>query len=106
MQRLSAEWDKSCGYGSAVPSGILPDPSHLKSGGYHCSVLDLRANGNGDDYSNTRPDDRNQNLPNSSACDMSMSNADMAKCYERVYRVWTDHSDPRRIYINVINCYD
>lgn len=95
-----------CGYSSAVLAGILPDRAHLDKGGYHCSVEDLRRFGNADDYSNTRPDDRNFNIKYNSAHDVSMSRADMMKHHKRVYAVWANKSDPRRRYINAINTWD
>jgi hypothetical protein len=96
---------KSSGYASAVLSGLVPDTRHLANGGYHCSVDDLRAHGNGNDYSNTRADDRNFNPRNGSAYDVSLSRADMIRNYKRVYAVWKDHADPRRRYINCINTW-
>jgi hypothetical protein len=95
-----------CGYKSAVLSGIVPNAAHLKSGGYHCSVNDLRAYGNGNDYSNTRPDDRNWNPAYGAAVDVSMSKADLVRTYGRVHAVWADHSDPRRKYFNAVNVWD
>jgi hypothetical protein len=96
---------KSAGYLSAVLSGLVPDSRHLSHGGYHCSVDDLRAHGNGGDYSNTRADDRNFNPHNGSAYDVTLSRADMIRSYKRVYAVWKDRSDPRRKYINCINTW-
>lgn len=103
---LIQEWEYRCGYSSAVFSGFEPNAAHLGSGGYHCSVVDLRAHGNGNDYSNTRPDDRDFNPEYGSAIDMSMSPADMIKCHGRVRAVYDDRSDPRRQYINAINTWD
>lgn len=97
---------KDCGFSSAVLSGIVPDSRHLGQGGYHCSVNDLRSHDNGGDYSNTRPDDKNFNIQYGAAIDVSLNRADMIKLYKRVYRVWADHSDPRRKYINCVNCWD
>lgn len=96
---------KAAGYTSAVLAGMVPDPRHLTGGGYHCSVNDLRAHGNQDDYSNTRPDDRNLNVEYCSAYDVTLSRADMIRSYKRVYAVWKDHDDPRRKYINCINTW-
>lgn len=103
---LINEWEHNCGYASAVFSGFEPDAAHKKSGGYHCSVTDLRAYGNQNDYSNTRADDKDLNVEYGSAIDMSMSPADMVKCHGRVRAVFDDRSDPRRQYINAINTYD
>lgn len=97
---------KKCGLASAVLSGIVPDGRHLDSGGYHCSVEDLKRFGNGGDYSNVRVDDKNFNIKYGAAFDVTMSTADMKKVYNRVCRVWKDQSDPRRKYINAINCWD
>lgn len=93
------------GLKSAVLSGIVPDRAHLSSGGYHCSVEDLRSHGNGRDYSNTGPDDRDFNVRYGAAIDVSMSKADMIKTYKRVYAVWKDKSDPRRKYLNAANVW-
>lgn len=94
------------GLPSAVLSGIAPDPAHLEGGGYHCSVEDLRAYGNQDDYSNVRPDDRNFNVPYGAAFDVSVKPADMVTLHGRIRSVWADRSDPRRQYVNAINCWD
>lgn len=94
------------GLSSAVLSGIVPDSRHLDNGGYHCSVEDLKRFGNGGDYSNTRVDDKNFNIKYGAAFDVTMSTADMKKAHKRIYAVWKDRSDPRRKYINAINCWD
>lgn len=95
-----------CGYASAVLSGIVPNQRHLDRGGYHCSVEDLRRFGNGNDYSNSRPDDRDHNERYGAAADVSMNTADMKRNYKRVHAVWADKSDPRRKYVNCINTWD
>lgn len=97
---------KKCGLKTAVLSGIVPDTRHLDNGGYHCSVEDLRRFGNAGDYSNTRTDDKNFNIPYAAAFDVTMSTADMKKAYRRIYAVWKDKSDPRRKYFNAVNCWD
>lgn len=102
---LAEEWEDNCGYASAVLSGIAPDEAHKRRGGYHCSIQDLIANGNGNDYSNTRPDDKGFNPLDGAAIDMSMGPADMKLCYTRLRRVWDDRTDPRRKYLNAVNCY-
>jgi hypothetical protein len=96
---------KNAGYASAVLAGLVPDSRHLANGGYHCSVEDLKAHGNGGDYSNTRPDDKNFNPKYCAAYDVTLSRADMIRSYQRVYAVWKDRSDPRRKYINCINTW-
>lgn len=96
---------KRAGYSSAVLSGLLPDSRHLGSGGYHCSVEDLRLHGNAGDYSNVRPDDKNFNIKYGAAYDISMSKSDMIRNYKRVYAVFRDKTDPRRKYINAINTW-
>ena len=96
----------NCGYKSAVLSGIRPDSAHLGSGGYHCSVVDLRAHGNGNDYSNTRVDDRNLNIGYGAAVDVSMTKSDLMLAFGRIHAVWSDHSDPRRKYFNAVNVWD
>lgn len=93
------------GLKSAVLSGIVPDRAHLDSGGYHCSVEDLRKYGNGRDYSNVGSDDRDFNVRYGAAIDVSVSKADMIKVYKRVYAVWKDKSDPRRKYFNAANVW-
>ncbi|WP_250029824.1 hypothetical protein [Paractinoplanes maris] len=95
-----------CGYPSAVLSGLKPDSRHLGSGGFHCSVLDLRAHGNGNDYSNSRSNDRNFHVEFGAAADISMSAADMIRSHGRIRAVWADRSDPRRKYVNAINGWD
>ena len=93
------------GLKSAVSSGIVPDQAHLDSGGYHCSVDDLIRFGNQNDYSNVRPHDKNFNKKYGAAYDIGVNTADMIKVHERVYAVWADRSDPRRKFINAINCW-
>lgn len=93
-------------FGSAVLSGIVPNQQHLDDGGYHCSVEDLRRFGNAGDYSNVRPDDKDRNVRYGAAFDVSVDAADMRKIYLRVHAVWADRSDPRRKYVNAINCWD
>jgi hypothetical protein len=97
---------KKSGLSSAVLSGIVPDSRHLDNGGYHCSIKDLIRFGNGNDYSNTRIDDKGFNTQYGAAFDVTMSTADMKKAHKRVYAVWKDRSDPRRKYINAVNCWD
>lgn len=92
-------------YPSAVLSGIAPNSQHLKAGGFHCSIEDLIAHGNGGDYSNTRTDDKGFNPKYGAAFDVSFSKTDMIKAYGRVHAVWADKSDPRRQYVNAINCW-
>lgn len=93
-------------YGSAVLSGLAPDSRHLSSGGFHCSINDLKAHGNQNDYSNTRADDRGFNPAYGAAYDVSLNKTDMVKAYSRIHAAWLDHSDPRRKYVNAINCWD
>ncbi len=93
------------GYSSAVLSGLAPDPRHLDTGGYHCSIDDLFAYGNGGDYSDVRPDDKGFNAHNGAALDVSLARSDMIRAYTRIHAVWADHSDPRRMYVNAINCW-
>lgn len=96
---------------SAVISGIVPDKRHLDGGGYHVSIDDLVRHGNGGDYSNRRPGDvsppvtvRGRQL--AAAFDVSMSPADMRRVHGNVMRVFRDKTDPRREFINAINCWD
>lgn len=106
MRWIADQWENNCGYKSAVLSGIVPDKRHLENGGFHCSIEDLLRFGNGGDYSNVRKNDKGYNPQYGAAIDMSMSPSDMTLCYSRVSRVWKDKTDPRRVYINCINCYD
>jgi hypothetical protein len=94
------------GYASAVLSGLAPDNQHLDRGGFHCSVLDLRAHGNEDDYSNTRTNDRDLNVQYGAAFDVSLAKADMIRAFGRVHTVWADLADPRRRFVNAVNCWD
>ncbi|WP_341719924.1 hypothetical protein QQG74_09560 [Micromonospora sp. FIMYZ51] len=105
IRYLADQWENHCGYPSAVLSGIVPDQRHLDQGGFHCSVEDLRRFGNQNDYSNTRPDDKDWNVRYGAAVDMSMSPADMKRTHDRVRKAWADLSDPRRPYINAINTW-
>lgn len=105
LRAIADGFVKTSGYPSAVLAGLVPDTRHLANGGYHCSVDDLRAHGNGGDYSNVRPDDKNFNPHYGAAYDVSLSAADMIKNYKRVYAVWKDASDPRRKYVNCINTW-
>ena len=105
LEYVADHWENRCGYKSAVLSGIYPDEAHQRTGGYHPTVKQLRAFGLDKDYSNVRPDDRNFNVDYCAAIDMSMSTADMKRCYKRVRRVWDDRSDTRRRYLNAINSW-
>lgn len=98
------EWDFNMDYPSAVLSGIVGDRAHLAGGGYHLSIQDNRA-GN---YSVVRPDDAappgGWRRDVATGIDMSMSTADMIKCWYRVERVWLDRGwDTRARYFNAVN---
>jgi hypothetical protein len=90
-------------YASAVLSGIVGDIAHQASGGYHISIEDNRST----NYSVIRPDDKAP--PGSwprdlaAAIDMSMNPTDMATCSWRLWNIWNDKTDPRRIYLNGFN---
>lgn len=105
IRAIADGYVKSCGFTSAVLSGIVPDSRHLANGGYHCSVEDLQTHGRGSDYSNTRPDDRNFNPKYAAAVDVTMSKADMIRHYKRFYAVFQDKTDPRRKYFNATNTW-
>lgn len=98
---IAAEWDAA--YPSAVFSGIAGDAEHQARGGYHISIEDQSR----DNYSVVRPGDKAPpgDWPRdlAAAIDMSMSPTDMALCSSRLWNVWYDKSDPRRIYINGFN---
>lgn len=98
-------------YKSAVFAGIVPDRRHLRNGGYHCCLIHLWQYGNADDYSNRRKLDNSTAFTKlgrefSCAYDISLSKADMKRAHGRVRKVFLDRSDPRRKYINAINCWD
>lgn len=98
-------------YKSAVFAGILPDAAHRKRGGYHVCLVHLWAAGLADDYSNTRRLDESpaftvQGRGFSAAFDVSLGPADMKRLHGNVRRVWLDKTDPRRKWINAINCWD
>lgn len=91
-------------YASAVLSGIVGDAEHAERNSYHNSLED---NPDQDGYSCERPDDAAppgdwpRNL--AAAIDMSMSDSDMKLCSDRLWNVWNDTSDPRRVYVNAFN---
>jgi LysM repeat protein len=96
---------------SAVMAGIVPDKRHLKSGGYHVCLYHLRTHGRLGDYSSVRTLDRPPKVSKagegySCAYDIGMSKADMIRTHGAVRKVWLDRSDPRRKYVNAINCWD
>src|SRR3954466_7946457 len=100
MRWYAQRWDSDLDYPSAVFSGIVGDVNHLAGGGYHLSI----ENNSPSNYSVTRPHDKappgTWSRKHASAVDMSMSKADQVKCWNRLYAVWLDHSDPRRKYFN------
>lgn len=94
---------------SAVLAGIVPDKRHLRNGGYHCCLLHLIMYGNAGDYSSRRrPDTAVTKKGRIFACalDIGLGKADMKRVHANVRRVWLDRSDPRRRFINAINCWD
>lgn len=96
---------------SAVMAGIVPDRRHLRNGGFHVCLVHLRMYGNFGDYSSVRALDRPPKVSKagegySCAYDIGMSRADMIKTTVSVKRVHGDKSDPRRRFINAINCWD
>lgn len=96
---------------SAVMAGIVPDKRHLKNGGYHVCLVHLRAHGRLGDYSSSRPLDRPPKVSKagygcSCAYDIGMSRADMIRTHGAVRKVWLDRTDPRRRFVNAINCWD
>lgn len=101
VAQLAADWEKKCGYSSAVTSGIVGDAAHKLRGGYHLSRADNPA-GN---YSIVRPDDGPGMGPDNlaAAIDMTMSTADMKTCTSRLIKAYTDTADPRRKYLNAFN---
>lgn len=101
IRAYAAAWDASLP--TAVLSGIIGDKAHLAGGGYHISIEDNRP-GN---YSVVRPLDAappgKWSRKDASAVDMSMGKTDQVTCWNRVFAVWVDHTDPRRRYFNAIN---
>lgn len=101
MWYVAKEWETY--YASAVLSGIVGDAAHQAGGGYHISIEDNSIT----NYSVIRPDDKAppgdwpRNL--AAAIDMSMNPTDMALCSGRLWNVWNDKTDPRRIYLNGFN---
>lgn len=102
---MADQYVHHCGYASAVLSGIVPNAQHLRDGGFHCSVEDLRRYGNEKDYSNTRPDDHDFNVRYGAGVDVSMNKTDMVLHHSRIHAVWADLSDPRRKYFNAVNTW-
>lgn len=101
MWYVAKEWESY--YDSAVLSGIVGDAAHALRGGYHMSIEDNPPT----NYSVIRPDDKAppgdwpRNL--AAAIDMSMNPTDMALCSSRLWNVWNDRTDPRRVYLNGFN---
>lgn len=101
MWYVAREWEKL--YASAVLSGIVGNLVHQVNGGYHISIEDNSST----NHSVTRPDDKAppgdwpRNL--AAAIDMSMNPTDMATCSSRLWNIWNDKTDPRRIYLNGFN---
>lgn len=98
---IATNWESY--YASAVLSGIVGDEAHQRGGGYHISIENNRAT----NYSVIRPDDKAPpgTWPRdlAAAIDMSMNPNDMNVCSSRLWHVWNDTSDPRRIYLNGFN---
>jgi len=90
-------------YPSATFSGIVGDVAHQRTGGYHISIEDQSST----NYSVVRPDDKappgDWSRKHATALDMSMAKADMVKSTRRWMVVWSDRTDPRRIYFNGFN---
>lgn len=96
---------------SAVMAGIVPDKRHLGNGGYHVCLVHLKAHGNLGDYSSRRALDKQPKVGAagvgcSCAYDIGMARADMIRTHGAVRKVWLDKGDPRRRFINAINCWD
>lgn len=96
---------------SAVFAGIVADKRHLSRGGYHVCLNHLFQHGNANDYSNRRKLDEStaftkQGRVFSCAFDIGLGKADMKRLHANVRRVYLDRSDPRRKYLNAINCWD
>jgi len=104
MQNFVPGWEAL--FKSAAFSGIVGDARHKAQGGYHISIEDQPS----DNYSVVRVDDKAPpgSWPRdlSAAVDMSLALGDMVTCHTRLRNVWSDHSDPRRQYINCWNGWD
>jgi hypothetical protein len=90
---------------SAIFAGIVGDINHPD--GYHISYEDNP----GGNYSIVRSPDKPPKMPSAnavmaSAIDMSMNKTDMVTHYNRIIKVYNDHTDPRRRYFNAVNCWD
>lgn len=101
LLNVAYEWETI--YGSAAFSGIVGDPAHQKTGGYHISIEDNSPT----NYSVVRPDDKappgDWSRIHATALDMSMNKADMILSTRRWMVVWSDRTDPRRKYFNGFN---
>lgn len=96
---------------SAVMAGIVPDQRHLQGGGYHVCLSHLRLHDRFGDYSSSRTLDRPPKVSKVGegyccAYDIGMARADMIRTHGSVRAVWLDRSDPRRRFVNAINCWD
>ncbi len=108
LNELASDWDAGMDYSTATLSGIVGDLAHASEGGYHISIEDQVSSTN---YSIVRPDDKappgNWPRNRASAIDMSMGTADMVKCWNRVFAVWSNRfNDPRAKYINAVNAWN
>lgn len=85
---------------TATQSGILPDETHKKRGGYHVSRQDQPKN----NYSVVRVDDRPGCGPSDAAAAIDMTyarTADLAACHERLRVMWRNRTThPAAKFIN------
>lgn len=99
MRGLAGDWETKCGLKSAKLSGIVGDARHKARGGYHQSRMDNPAK----NYSIVRPDDQGGPADAAAAIDMTLSDADMRLCTNRLVAAFTNTNDPRRKYLNAFN---
>lgn len=104
---LAREWESAIDTAArrqdaATFSGIVGDPRHRETGGYHISREDLIASGMGNDYSLQFSDDRLGAPDEASAIDMNMDAADMRLVTGRLVAAWR-RQDPRLANLRAVN---
>ncbi|WP_018350938.1 hypothetical protein [Longispora albida] len=92
MRQFADAWETAIA--SAVCSGIVGDPAHARTGGYHISREDQPTS----NYSVQLPEDRAGQATWASAVDMNMNPADMRLVTGRLLASAKDQNDPRLNY--------
>ncbi len=104
LQQFSDLWEQL--FPTAVPSGIVGDAAHALRGGYHISIEDQPSS----NYSVIRLDDKappgTWSREASAAVDMSLALPDMKTVDSRVDLLFMSRLDPRRVFLNAVNCWD